>query len=92
VPGRALTLLLRKTKAQAVISGWNPDIWREADWCILDADRVVGRIYSETFNAELRWMWFLQTVPAPPPNQGMAASLEDAKAVFKRRYLEVKGR
>jgi hypothetical protein len=85
------TLILRKTRAQAVISGWNPDIWGEDDYCIVDADRVVGRIYPQTSHGEPRWLWFLQTEPAPPPNSGMATSLEEAKAAFKRRYSEVKG-
>lgn len=37
------------------------------------------------------WLWFPQTWPAPPPNSGIAGSLEGAKAPFKRRYQEVKG-
>jgi hypothetical protein len=41
---------------------------------------------------EPKWMWFLQTEPAPPPNSGTADSLEEAKQAFKRRYQEVKGR
>jgi hypothetical protein len=85
------TLLLRKTRVQAIHSGWNPDIWGEDDYCILDGDRVVGRIYPEVIRGEPKWMWFLQTEPAPPPNSGMANSLEEAKAAFKRRYTEVKG-
>jgi hypothetical protein len=32
----------------------------------------------------------LQTVPAMPPNQGMADTLEEAQAAFKKRYEEVK--
>jgi hypothetical protein len=35
---------------------------------------------------EAKWLWFLQTEPAPPPNSGMADSLEEVKAAFKRRY------
>jgi len=37
---------------------------------------------------DLKWLWFLQTVPATPPNQGMADSLDEAKA-FKQRYEQV---
>jgi len=44
------------------------------------------------FLGESRWMWFLQTEPAPPPNSDKADTLEDAKAAFKRRYAEVKRR
>jgi hypothetical protein len=28
--------------------------------------------------------------PIPPPNRGMADTLEEAKAAFKKRYEEVK--
>jgi hypothetical protein len=44
-----------------------------------------------------KWRWFLQQIleagpgrPIPPPNQGMADKLEEAKAAFKKRYEEVK--
>ncbi len=37
-------------------------------------------------------MWFLQTTPAPPPNSGTADTLDEAKAAFKKRYAEVKGK
>jgi hypothetical protein len=87
----SLTLLLRKTKAQARIAGWNPDIWGDDDHCILDGERVVGRIYLELIHGERKWLWFLQTEATPPPNWGTADTLEEAKAEFKARYLEVKG-
>lgn len=86
------TVILRKTKVQAVISGWNPDIWSEDDYCVLDRDHIVRRIYPETIHGEMRWLWFLQTEAAPPPNCGMASSLQDAKAAFKPCYTGVKGR
>jgi hypothetical protein len=60
------------------------------DYCILDGDVVVGRIYPEIIKGEPRWLWFLQTEPAPPPNSGVAGSLEEAKAGFKVRYQQVK--
>jgi hypothetical protein len=37
-----------------------------------------------------RHRWFLQTVQVPPPNSGMADSLDEAKAAFAKRYAEVK--
>jgi hypothetical protein len=44
-----------------------------------------------------KWRWFLQQIPEagpgrsiPPPNQGMADTLEEAKAAFKKRYEEVR--
>jgi hypothetical protein len=51
---------------------------------------VVGRIYSELIKGEPRWLWLLQTEPAPPPNSDMADTLEEAAAAFKRRYQELK--
>jgi hypothetical protein len=51
----------------------------------------VGRIYREMIHGEPKWRWFLQTVPAPPPNQGMADTLDEAKAALAKRYEEVKG-
>jgi hypothetical protein len=38
----------------------------------------------------MKWLWFLQTDPAPPPNKGIADTLDEAKAAFKKRYAEVK--
>jgi hypothetical protein len=37
-------------------------------------------------------MWFLQTEPAPPLNRGVCGILEEAKAEFKARYAEVRGK
>jgi hypothetical protein len=77
---------------QALIAGWNPEIWSEEDFCILDGERRVGRIYPELIHGERKWLWFLQTEPAPPPNTGMADTLEEAKAEFKARYAQVRGK
>ena len=92
-PRQTVTLLLRKMRAQARIEGLNPDIWAADDYAIVDPhiNKRVGRIYPEVIKGELKWMWFLQTEPAPPPNSGKTDSLEEAKAAFKRRYLQVKG-
>jgi hypothetical protein len=89
-----MTLLLRKMRAQARVEGLNPDIWADDDYAIVDPDinKRVGRIYPEIILGEPKWLWFLQTEPAPPPNSGKADSLEEAKAAFKRRYAEVEGR
>jgi hypothetical protein len=91
---QTVTLLLRKMRAQARVEGLNPDIWADDDYAIVDPDlnKRVGRIYPEMIRGEPKWMWFLQTEPAPPPNSGVAGSLEEAKAAFKRRYQEVKRR
>jgi hypothetical protein len=77
------------------IEGLNPDFGCADDhYAIVDPDinKRVGRIYAEMILGEPKWMWFLQTEPAPPPNSGTANSLEEVKAAFKRRYAEVKGR
>ena len=38
----------------------------------------------------MKWHWFLQIVPAPPPNSGAADTLDEAKAAIATRYEEVK--
>jgi hypothetical protein len=50
----------------------------------------IGRIYSQRIHGEPKWVWCLQTDPAPPPNTGIADGLDDAKAAFAKRYEEVK--
>jgi hypothetical protein len=94
VSKQTVTLLLRKTRDQARIEGLNPDLWAADDYSIVDPDinKRVGRIYPETILGEPKWLWFLQTEAAPPPNSGKADSLDEAKEAFKRRYLQVKGR
>ena len=47
------------------------------------ADRT-QLFHPEAIHREPKWLWFLQTQPATPPNSGVASSLEDAKAAFKR--------
>jgi hypothetical protein len=58
---------------------------RSADYAVVGGETRVGRIYRESIHGEPRWLWFLQTEPGPPPNQGMASSLEEAMAEFKRK-------
>ncbi len=60
---------------------------------------MIGRIYKETIHGEPKWLWFLQCIPEagpgrpiPPPVQGMADSLDEAKAALKMRYEEPKQR
>ena len=55
------------------------------------------RIYREMIIGKPNWRWFLQQIPEagpgrpiPPPNQGMADTLDEAKAAFAKRYEEVK--
>ncbi len=83
-----MTLLLRRQRAQAKIEGWKPFDWPDDDYSIVD-DIIVGRIYRELIHGEPKWLWFLQTDPAPPPNSGVADTLDEAKAAFAMRYAEV---
>jgi len=64
-----MTLLLRKTRIQARIDGLDPTIWDEDDYAVVDEAKV-GRIYTQRIHGELKWVWCLQTDPAPPPNRG----------------------
>ena len=91
-----MTLLLRKSSAQARIEGWDPRIWPDDDYAVVD-DMIVGRIYREMILGEPKWKWCLPQIPEagpgrpiPPPNQGMAGTLEEAQAAFKKRYEEVR--
>jgi hypothetical protein len=66
----------------------DPTIWDEDDYAIVDEIKVV-RIYAQRIHGEIKWVWCLQTGPTPPPNGGIADTLEEANAAFKRRYEEV---
>jgi hypothetical protein len=85
-------IILRKTAEQASIQGLIPDIWGEDDYSVIDGETCVGRIYRERIQCKWRWLWLLQTDPAPQQNSGVTASLEEARAAFKQRYAEVRGR
>jgi len=41
-------------------------------------------------HGDLKWLWFLQIVPASPPNQGVADTLEEAREALAARYEEIK--
>jgi hypothetical protein len=45
----------------------------------------VRRIYAERIHGEMKWLWFLPTMPAPAPNQGTADTLDEAKAALVKR-------
>jgi hypothetical protein len=85
-----MTLILRKQHAQDRIEEREPPPdWSEDDYAVVD-ETLVGRIYRQPMQGDLKWLWFLQTVPAPPPNQGIADSLEEARAALAARYEQVK--
>ena len=88
-----MPLLLRKSNAQAHIEGW-VDGWADDDYCVIENERVVGRFRAEVILGHPRWRWAINGVPygLPPPHNGIANTLEDAKAAFKKRYEEIMGR
>ena len=58
------------------------------DYAVVDEARI-GRICREPVPGVMKWRLFPQTVPAPPPNSGMADTLDEAKATFAKRYAEI---
>jgi len=77
-------------QAQNRIEGREPAERGADDYAVIDEIRI-GRIYSQQLQAGLKWHWSLEVVaPASPPNQGIADTLEEAKAGLVKRYEEVK--
>ncbi len=67
-----MTLILRKQHAQDHIEGREPPPdWSDDDYAVVD-ETLVGCIYRQQVQGDIKWLWFLHTVPAPPPNQGIA--------------------
>jgi hypothetical protein len=79
-----MTLTLRTMKKHM---GWDD---AKDDFVILDAGNSIGRIHKDATSPS--WIWSVNTspFPAPPPNNGLAPTLEEAKQQFKQRYLEMK--
>jgi len=48
-----------------------------------------GRIYMELIHGKMKRRWFLQTLPAPPPND-VSDTLDEGKAALVKRYEQVK--
>jgi hypothetical protein len=74
-----MTLIMKTMKKHM---GWDD---ANDDYAVLDGEKTVGRIYKET-HGNSRWCWSVNTspFPAPPPNNGLAESLEEAKQQFKQ--------
>ena len=83
-----MTLILSRMRAQDRIEGRAPVDTGEDDYAVV-AEARIGRIYREPVHGEMKWRLFPQTVPAPPPNSGMADTLDEAKATFAKRYAEI---
>jgi hypothetical protein len=67
--------------------GWD----EQDDYVILDDDRrSVGRIYKRPHLAKVDLVREHLALPPPPPNNGLAPTLEEAKEQSKARYLEMK--
>jgi hypothetical protein len=79
-----MTMILRSMKKHM---GWEN---AKDGYAVPDGEKTVGRIYRE--RSEDRWLWSVNTspFPAPPPNNGLTSSLEEAKQRFKERYEEMK--
>ena len=85
-----MTLVLRKQSAEDRIEGRDPPPdWSDDDYAVVD-EKLVGRIYRQQVQGDIKWLWFLQTVPAPLPNQGIADTLDEARATLSSRYEQVK--
>jgi hypothetical protein len=92
-----MTLILRRSSVQARIEGWANANRPEDDYAILDNTTIVGRIYREMIIEKPKWRWFIHQIPESgqgrgitPPNQGMADTLDEAKAAFKARYQQLR--
>ena len=84
-----MTLVLRKQSAEDRIEGRDPPPgWSDDDYAVVD-EELVGRIYRQQVQGDIKWLWFLQTVPAPLPNQ-VADTLDEARAALSSRYEQVK--
>ncbi len=87
-----MTLILRRQHAEDRIDGREPPPdWSDDDYAVVD-ETLVGRIYRQQVQGDIKWLWFLHTAPAPPPNQGIADTLEEATAALAARYEQVKRR
>ena len=85
-----MTLILRKQHAEDRIEGQEPPTdWSDDDYAVVD-ETLVGRIYRQEVQGDIKWLWFLHTVDAPPPNEGIADTLEEARAALAARYEQVK--
>ena len=85
-----MTLILRKQHAQDRIEGLEPPLdWSEDDYAVVD-ETLIGRIHRQPVQGDLKWLWFLQTGPAPLPNQGVADTLQEARAALATRYEQIR--
>jgi hypothetical protein len=85
-----MTLILDKQHAEDRIEGQEPPPdWSDDDYAAVD-ERLVGRIYRQQVQGDIKGVWFLQTVPPPLPNEAIADTLDEPKAALASRYEQVK--
>ena len=85
-----MTLVLRKQSAEDRIEGRDPPPdWSDDDYAVVN-EELVGRIYRQQVQGDIKWLWFLQRAPASLPNQGIADTLDEAKTALTSRYEQVK--
>jgi hypothetical protein len=66
-----MTRVLRKQHAQESIEGQEPPPdWSDDDYAVVD-EGLVGRIYRQQVQGDIKWLWFLHLL-APAPNQDIA--------------------
>ena len=84
-----MTLILRKRTAEDRVEGRQPLDWAEYDYAVVD-ETPIGRIFKQQMAAGPKWVWFLQVVPVPRPNEGVADTLDEARAALAKRYGEAR--
>jgi hypothetical protein len=78
--------ILRKQTDEDRVEGRKPLDWGENDYAVL-GETLIGRIYKEE---GLKWRWYLEIAPVPPPYEGVADTLDEARAAIAKRYREIK--
>jgi hypothetical protein len=89
IDSSVMNVILRKSRAQALIEGLSPDIWGDNDYAVIDGETCIGCVYPELIRGKTKWRWFLLVMP---PNNGITNSLDEAETEFKERYAQVQGR
>jgi hypothetical protein len=84
--------LTRKISEHARVRDTNRMIGPRNDYVAIDGQTLCWSHLQGDTHGTAKWHGSLQTVRAQPPNSGMADTLEEAKARFKRRYAEANGR
>ena len=62
--------------------------WQHEDCDVFDGDRCVGRVFLD---ANKTWFWGVDFQITGRKSYGHAATLEQAKAAFRKEYIAWKG-